>query len=43
MADVQNQSKKSALMTVAIFPVLMLISYLGLMLYFSQKAVIGRS
>ncbi len=34
---VQNDSKKSALMTVAIFPVLMLISYLGLMFYFSSK------
>lgn len=35
--NVQNQAKKIALRTVAIFPVLMLVCYLGLIFYFKSK------
>lgn len=34
---VQNDAKKSALRTVAIFPVIMLIAYLGMIFYFRSK------
>ncbi len=35
--SIQSESKKSALMTVAIFPCVMLVCYLGLILYFRSK------
>lgn len=35
--NVQNQAKKNALRTVAIFPVIMLLCYVGLILYFRSK------
>ncbi len=34
---VQNEAKKNALRTVVIFPVFMLVSYLGLFLYFKSR------
>jgi hypothetical protein len=35
--QVQNEAKKDALRTVALFPVLMLLCYLGLIFYFKAK------
>ena len=37
VADVQSAAKKDALRTVAIFPIFMLVSYLGLIIYFRTK------
>ena len=37
IADVQTTAKKSALATVAIFPAIMLVCYLGMILYFRSK------
>ncbi len=37
IGGIQNTAKKSALSTVALFPIIMLICYLGLMVYFRRK------
>ncbi len=37
ISSVQNSAKKSALSTVAIFPIIMLVCYLGLIFYFRSK------
>ncbi len=37
IAEVETDAKKGALRTVVLFPVLMLVSYLGLILYFRSR------
>jgi len=37
IAEIQNLAKKQALSTVAVFPVIMLVCYIGLILYFRSK------
>ena len=37
IGDIQNTAKKSALSTVAIFPIIMLLCYLGLIFFFRRK------